>query len=182
MQPVHKSTKAINWAPFIFRYAAGIRPNEQFLWSNLERSSRYGRSQDFLLHSSAPMKQSSGVALWPMTRRARTRSILHQMLNGFLLRDLDDESNRFCSLTAAATIHRRMTTRRRLGRPLTAVWVAPGGDPTRETTPTATVWVGYPAPGVESRRGASARWIDGGGLLGGGGSVGAKSAQERRYL
>jgi hypothetical protein len=44
------------------------------------------------------------------------------------------------------------------------------------------VWVGYPAPGVESMRGASARRIDGGGLLGGGGSVGAKSAWGRGYL
>jgi hypothetical protein len=121
------------------------------------------------------MKQSSGVAPRPMTRRARTRSILHQMLNDFFLRDLDDESNRFCSLTAVAM-------RRRLGRPLTVVRVAPGGDPTRETAPTATVWVGYPALGVESRRGASAQRIDGGGLLGGGGSVGAKSAWGRGYL
>jgi uncharacterized membrane protein YgcG len=128
------------------------------------------------------MKQSSGVAPWPMTRRARTRSILHEMLNNFFLRDLDDESNRFCSLTAVATIHGRMATRRRLRRPLTAVRVSLGGDPTRETAPTATVWVGYPAPGVESRRGASARRIDGGGLLGGGGSVGAKSARGRGYL
>jgi hypothetical protein len=144
--------------------------------SNLERSSRHRRPQDFLLRSSVPMKQSSGVALWPMTRRARTRFILHQMLNGFFLHDLDDESNRFCSLTAAATIHGRMATRRRLGQPLTAVQVAPGGDPTHETAPTAVVWVGYPARGVESRRGASTRRIDGGG------SVGAKSARGRGYL
>jgi hypothetical protein len=93
-----------------------------------------------------------------------------------------DESNRFCSLTAAATIHGRMAMRRRLGRPLTVVRVAPGGNPTRETAPMAMVWVGYPAQGIESRRGASARRIDDDGLLGGGGSVGAKSAQGRGYL
>jgi hypothetical protein len=104
------------------------------------------------------------------------------MLNDFFLRDLDDESNRFCSLTATATIHGRMAMRRRLGRPLTAVRVAPDVDPTRETAPTAAVWVGYPAPGVESRRGASARRIDGGGLLGGGSLVGAKSAWGMDYL
>jgi hypothetical protein len=73
------------------------------------------------------------------------------MLNSFFLRDLGDESHRFCSLTAAATIHGRMAMRWRLGRHLTAVRVAPGGDPTGETAPTAAVWVGYPAPGVESR-------------------------------
>jgi hypothetical protein len=122
------------------------------------------------------------VAPWPMTRRARTRSILHQMLNGFFLRDLGDESNRFCSLTAAATIHGRMAMRRRLGQPLTAMRVALGDDPTREIAPTAMVWVGYPAPSIESRRGASARQIDGGGLLGCGGSVGAKFARRRGYL
>jgi hypothetical protein len=96
------------------------------------------------------------------------------MLNSFFLRNLDDESNRFCSLTAAATIHGRMAMRRRLGRPSTAVRVAPGEDLTRETASTAAVWVGYPAPGVESRQGASARWIDGGGLLGGEVSVAAR--------
>jgi hypothetical protein len=100
------------------------------------------------------------------------------MLNDFFLCDLDDESNRFCSLTTAETIHGMVATRRQLGRPLTAVRVALGGDLTYEIAPTAAVWVGYPAPGVESRRGASARRIDGGGLLGGGGSVGAKSARE----
>jgi hypothetical protein len=121
------------------------------------------------------------VAPWPMTR-ARTRSILHQMLNDFFRRNLDDESNRFCSLTVAAKIHGRMATRRRLGRPLMALRVAPGGDPTGEIALTAVVWVGYPAPSVESRRGASARRIDGGGLLGGGGSVGAKSARGMGYL
>jgi hypothetical protein len=150
--------------------------------SNLECSSRHRRPKDFLLRSSAPMKQSSGVAPWPKTRRARTRSILHQMLNGFFLCDLDDESNRFCSLTVAETFHGRVATRRWLGRPLTAVGVAPSGDPTYETPPMAMVWVGYPALGVESKQGASARWIDDGGLLGGGGSVGAKSARGRGYL
>jgi hypothetical protein len=104
------------------------------------------------------------------------------MPHRFFLHDLGDESNRFCSLTAAATIHGRMATRRWLERPLTAVRVTPGGDPTQETAPTAVVWVGYPAPGIESRRGASARRIDGSGLLGGGGSVEAKSARGRGYL
>jgi hypothetical protein len=60
--------------------------------------------------------------------------------------------------------------------------VAPGDDLTKEIAPTAVVWVGYPAPGIESRRGASVRWIDGGSLLGGGVSVGAKSTWGRGYL
>jgi hypothetical protein len=122
------------------------------------------------------------VAPWPVTRRARTRAILHQMLNGFFPRDLDEKRNPFCILTAVEMDHRRMATRRWLGRPSTAVRVAPGGDPTRETASMAAVWVGYPSLGVESRRGALARWIDGGGLLGGGDSVGAKSARGRGYL
>jgi hypothetical protein len=104
------------------------------------------------------------------------------MPHGFFLHDLGDESNRFCSLTVAATLHGRMATRRRLGRPLTVVRVAPSGDPTRKIALTTAVWVGYPAPGVESGRGASARRINNGGLLGGGGSVGAKSARGRGYL
>jgi uncharacterized membrane protein YgcG len=116
------------------------------------------------------------VAPWPVTRRARTHAILHQMLNGFFLRDLDEKRNPFCILISVETDHGWMATRRRLGQPSTAVRVAPGGESTREIAPTAVVWVGYHAPGGESMRGASARRIDGGGLLGGGGSVGAKSA------
>jgi hypothetical protein len=54
--------------------------------------------------------------------------------------------------------------------------VAPGGESTQEIAPTTTVWVEYLAPGGEMMQGASVRRIDGGGLLGGGGSVGAKSA------
>jgi hypothetical protein len=118
------------------------------------------------------------VAPWPVTRRARTRAILHQMLNGFFLCDPDEKRNPFCILTAMEMDHRRMATRRWLGRPSTAVRVAPGGELTREIAPTAAVWVGYLAPSGELMRGASARQIDGGGLLGGGGSVGAKSAWE----
>jgi hypothetical protein len=60
-------------------------------------------------------------------------------------------------------------------QPSTAVFVAPDGESTGEIARTAAVWVGYLAPGGESMRGASARRIDGGGLLGGDGLVGAKS-------
>jgi hypothetical protein len=116
------------------------------------------------------------VAPWPVTRRARTRAILHQMLNSFFLRDLYEKRNPFCILTAVETDHGRMATRRWLERPSTTLRVAPGGESTREIAPTAAVWVGYLALGGESMRDASARRIDGGGLLGGGGSVGAKSA------
>jgi hypothetical protein len=117
------------------------------------------------------------VAPWPVTRRARTRAILHQMLNGFFLHDLDEKRNPFCIPTTVEMDHGRMATRRRLRRPSTAVRVAPGGESTREIAPTAAVWVGYLAPSGESMRGASARRIDGGGLLRGGGLVGAKSAR-----
>jgi hypothetical protein len=63
-----------------------------------------------------------------------------------------------------------------------AVRAASGGDPAQEMALTAVVWAEYPPLGVESTQGALARRIDGGGLLGGGGSVGVKSAWGRSYL
>jgi hypothetical protein len=67
--------------------------------SNLGRRSRDGWPWGFLLCSSAPMKQGSGVAPLPTARRARTWPILLQILNGFFLRYLDEERNLFCILT-----------------------------------------------------------------------------------
>jgi hypothetical protein len=64
----------------------------------------------------------------------------------------------------------------------TAVRAASHGDPMREMALTAKVRAEYPPPGTESMQGASARQINGGSLLEGGGSVGAKFAQGRSYL
>jgi hypothetical protein len=36
------------------------------------------------------------VAPWPMARRAQSRTILHQSLKSFFLRDLGDERNPLC--------------------------------------------------------------------------------------
>jgi hypothetical protein len=56
-----------------------------------------------------------------MLRRARTRSILHQMLNGFILRDLGDERNLFCILTVAETNRGRQAMVALFGRHLATV-------------------------------------------------------------
>jgi hypothetical protein len=55
---------------------------------------------------------------WPMARRTRTRSILHQTLNGFVLRDLGDERNLFCILTAAEINRGRLAMVVQFGQPL----------------------------------------------------------------
>jgi hypothetical protein len=79
-------------------------------------------------------------------------------------------------------IEEELTIGRRFGCSEVAVRAASGGDPARETALTAAVWAEYPPLGVELMQGASARRIDGGGLLGGSSSVGAKSAWGRSYL
>jgi hypothetical protein len=55
----------------------------------------------------------------------------------------------------------------RLGRSSTMAGAASNSAP----APTAVEWVGAPPPIAESALEALARWIDGGGLLGGGNSV-----------
>jgi hypothetical protein len=59
----------------------------------------------------------------------------------------------------------------RLGRSSTMVGVASSGSPAPRSAPPATARVGAPPPSAESAREALARWIDGSGLLGCGGSV-----------
>jgi hypothetical protein len=91
------------------------------------------------------MKQSLGAAPWPMTMRSRTRSVLHQMLNGFFLHDLGEERNPFCTLTAMQMDHRKLATGRRLGSSAMAVAVTSGGA----SAPAAAVVAGAPAPSNE---------------------------------
>jgi hypothetical protein len=80
-------------------------------------------------------------------------------------------------------VEEELTMGKRFGCSAMAVRAASGGDSTREMALMAVaVWVRYPPPGVESMQGASPRRINGDGLLWGGGSVGAKSAQGRSYL
>jgi hypothetical protein len=74
----------------------------------------------------------------------------------------------------AKLVKEELATGKRFGCSAMAVRAASGGDPAQEMAPTVAVWAGYPPPSVESMQGASARWIDDGGLLGGGGSVGGK--------
>jgi hypothetical protein len=78
------------------------------------------------------------------------------------------------TLAATETDEGRPTTGKRFGRSAMAARAASGGAPAWETTLTATVQVGDPPPSVESVREASARQINGGGLLGGDDSVGGK--------
>jgi hypothetical protein len=66
---------------------------------------------------------------------AQTPSIWHQKLNGFFLRDLDDERIPFCSVMAARTDHERLVTWRRLGRSSTTTRVASSGAPVATQTP-----------------------------------------------
>jgi hypothetical protein len=79
-------------------------------------------------------------------------------------------------------IEEELAIGRRFGCSEAAVRAASGDDLAWEMTLTVVVWAEYPLLGVESTQGASARRIDGGSFLGGGGSVGAKSAWGRSYL
>jgi hypothetical protein len=92
------------------------------------------------------MKHSSGVAPWPTTRRASTRSILHQMLNGFFLRDLDEKRNPFCILTAVETDHGKLAIARRLGSSTMAPMVTFDGASAPGIAPAVAVVVGAPPP------------------------------------
>jgi hypothetical protein len=76
----------------------------------------------------------------------------------------------------------RLAAMRRLGQSSTAAGAVSGIALAPRFAPVVVVQVGAPPPSLESARDASARRIDGGGLLGGSGSIGAKSARGSHYL
>jgi hypothetical protein len=88
----------------------------------------------------------------------------------------------FYSLVVAKLIEEELVRGRQFGCSEAALRAASGGDLTWETALTVVVWAEYPPLGIESTQGASARRIDGGGLLGSSGSIGAKSTWGRIYL
>jgi hypothetical protein len=65
--------------------------------------------------------------------------MVHEMKEGFFLRDLGYERNSFYELTAVKTDHRKLATGRWLGRSLIEVEMASGGASAPRTPPTATV-------------------------------------------
>jgi hypothetical protein len=114
------------------------------------------------------MKQSSRAAPWLTTRRARTRSILHQTLNGFFLRDLGEERIPFCILTTVKTDHGKLVTGRRLGSSATATATTSGSASAPGMAPAVAVVAGTPPPSNELAREAPVRRHNGGGLVGNG--------------
>jgi hypothetical protein len=89
---------------------------------------------------------------------------------GLTLHDLEVEGSSFCKLKAKETVNGEWTTVARFGQRMAMVRVASGEAPVLRFT-LVVVQAGTPPPSVESARDASARWIDGGRLLGCGGSV-----------
>jgi hypothetical protein len=64
---------------------------------------------------------------------------VHEMMQGFFLRDLGYERNSFCELTEVKTDHGKLVMGRWLGRSSTAVGMASGGAPAPRTPPAAMV-------------------------------------------
>jgi hypothetical protein len=117
------------------------------------------------------------VAPWPMTRRARTRSILHQMLNGFFLRDLDEKRNPFRILTTVEMDHGKLAMERQLGSSTTAPTVTTDGLSAPGMAPVAVVVAGAPPPSNKLAQQALVRRHDGSGLVGNGARFWVKFAR-----
>jgi hypothetical protein len=96
---------------------------------------------------------------------------VHHLQQGFFLRNLCDERNPICPPTTVERIEGKPVMRERLERPSTAVGKASGGAPSPRTPPAVEVLAGAPPPSDESAWEALTRWINGGGWLGGDGSV-----------
>jgi hypothetical protein len=87
-----------------------------------------------------------GAAPWLTARRAQTRSILHQSLNCFFLRDLGDETDPFCPLTGAEMVGGELVMERPFERPMLMVVAASAGALAPGMTPQAAVGAGDPPP------------------------------------
>jgi hypothetical protein len=121
---------------------------------------------------------------WPATGRAehhgramvggygaKSCSTVHQTPVRFFLHDLGYEREPIYSLAVVKMIERRPATRRRLRQSSMAAGAASGGALAPWFAPAVVVQAGAPPPTVELTRNAKARRINGGSLLGGGGSV-----------
>jgi hypothetical protein len=109
---------------------------------------------------------------------AQAQATGHETKQGFFLHDLVEEGIPFYSAAAVKSVEERPVTRRWLRHSRMAAGVAFSSAPAL----VVAVWVGDPPPSVESVQGAPTRWINNGGLLGGGDSVSVKSAWGKLYL
>jgi hypothetical protein len=110
------------------------------LASNLGLASEIRWLGGFFSDSMGWVTQGSGRCHGWWHGGAQARSTGHQKWWGFSLRDLDYERNLFCPLTAAEPIHKRRSTRRRLGRRLAAVRSSSGEVPASRSSPTSSSW------------------------------------------
>jgi hypothetical protein len=113
-----------------------------FLRSNHGPWFTNGRSSGILLRLLAPVKQRPGAAPWPMARRSQIRSIFHQTLNGFFLRDICYERNQFFLLTVTETDEWRTVMVSWLDRGMLIVRATSNGSPVTLKTPTWAVNLG----------------------------------------
>jgi hypothetical protein len=95
-----------------------------------------------------------------MVRRAQTRSVLHQSLKHFIQRDLGDERNPFCPLTAMDMVGGELPTARWFERPLLTVGATSGGAHASGMAPAAVVVVVLPPPRDGSAWDGSVRRVD----------------------
>jgi hypothetical protein len=118
----------------------------------------------------APPKQGIRRLHGRRLEGAQAHYLGHEKRWGLTLHDLEVEGSSFCKLKAKETVNGEWATVARFGQHMAMVRAASGEAPVLRFT-LVVVQAGTPPPSVESARDASARWIDGGRLLGCGGSV-----------
>jgi hypothetical protein len=131
--------------------------------SNLACRSTNGRPEVRLLPWLGSTEAEHRGCLGHRLEGAKARATGRQMRRCFFLRNLGDEGNPICPLTAVEMTERKPTMRKRLRRPSTAVGTVSGDAPAPRTPPVVAVYMGAPPPLVW--------WINDGGWLGGSGSV-----------
>jgi hypothetical protein len=115
-------------------------------------------------------EQAAG-APWPVAKGAQPRSLVHQSPIPFFLRDPEDVRNPLYSLVVQKMDHRRPTAMAQFDQTSTAAGAPFSGTPSPRCAPTAAGQARVPSPGDGTAWEALVRQINGGGWLGGGGSV-----------
>jgi hypothetical protein len=143
-------------------YDGWLRLNHanRYVHLNLGHWSQHGWSSAFLLRFNAPVKQSPGAAPWPVAQRAQTRSVLHQSLKCFCLRDLGDKRNPFHPLTAADMVGVELAMMRQIKRPFLVTGVTSSGAPAQGMAPVVVVAIVLLPPSDSSAWDAPVRWDD----------------------
>jgi hypothetical protein len=134
-----KKTLRLIWVVQTEIYGLDLNKMKCYFRSNLDHPSKIWRLGSFPSTSARSGRTEPPGRHGHRLERTQTWATVHHLRRCFFLRDLHDERNPICPLTAVETNHGKLAMGRRLGRSSTAVGTSSGGAPAPRASQTAAV-------------------------------------------